>query len=56
VGTFVEIEGSDGGIVAAALALGRGPDDYVIDSYRTLFLRFCEDRGLAANDMTFTAG
>src|SRR5215510_10163231 len=35
VGTFVEIEGSDRGISAAVNALGRGPSDFIIDSYRT---------------------
>src|SRR5579862_9648985 len=29
VGTYVEIEGSEGGIVAATQALGRRPSDYV---------------------------
>src|SRR6187402_3528650 len=37
VGTYLEIEGSDAGIVATAAALGRGPDDYVLESYRGLF-------------------
>jgi adenylate cyclase class 2 len=53
VGTFVEIEGSDDGITAAARALGRGPADYIIDSYRTLFARSCEQRGLPLGDMVF---
>lgn len=53
VGTFVEIEGSEDGITAAAIALGRGPADYVVDSYRTLFVRHCEARGVAATHMTF---
>lgn len=56
VGTFVEIEGTDPGITAAAVALGRGPADYIIDSYRTLFVRFCAERGVAAGDMVFPVG
>jgi adenylate cyclase class 2 len=56
MGTFVEIEGSDRGIAATALALGRGPSDYLIDSYRSLFVHFCEERGLPATDMVFAAG
>jgi adenylate cyclase class 2 len=53
VGTFVEIEGSDRGIIAAVNALGRGPTDYIIDSYRTLFVRFCQERNLPIGDMVF---
>src|SRR5205809_3516807 len=36
VGVFVEIEGGDRGIAQAAELLGRGPGDYVLDSYRGL--------------------
>jgi adenylate cyclase, class 2 len=53
VGTFIEIEGSDRGIAAAALALGRGPGDYILDSYRSLFVRFCQERGTPIGDMVF---
>ena len=53
VGTFVEIEGAEESIAAAAAALGRGPEHYIIDSYRALFVRHCTDRGLPAGDMIF---
>ena len=53
VGTFVEIEGSDRGILAAVDALGRGPSDFIIDSYRTLFVRHCDERGIPAGAMVF---
>jgi adenylate cyclase class 2 len=53
VGTFVELEGTERGIVAAAEALGRGPDDFVLDSYRGLFVRHCEARGVPITDMLF---
>jgi len=53
VGIFVEIEGSDKGIEATARALGRVPSDYVVDSYRTLFVRYCEERGVPPTDMLF---
>ena len=49
VGVFVEIEGSEDGITAMASALGRGPADYVLDSYRGLFLQ----SGLGGRDMVF---
>ena len=53
VGTFVEIEGSDHGIVTAVAALGRGPGDYIVESYRALFVRHCNERGIPAGDMVF---
>jgi adenylate cyclase class 2 len=37
-GTFLEIEGEVEGIHAAARALGRSPDDYLLDSYVSLFI------------------
>ncbi|NUR53161.1 MAG: class IV adenylate cyclase [Acidobacteria bacterium] len=53
VGVFVEVEGSEAGIVAMAEALGRGPDDFILDSYRGLFLKFREELGLTGTDMVF---
>jgi adenylate cyclase class 2 len=53
VGVYVEVEGSESGIAAMATALGRSPDDYVVDSYRTLFLQHREARGLDGRDMVF---
>jgi adenylate cyclase class 2 len=53
VGTFVEIEGGDRGIAGTAEALGRGPGDYLIDSYRRLYMIDCEARGVPIGDMLF---
>jgi adenylate cyclase class 2 len=53
VGTFVEIEGGDHGITEMALALGRKPSDYLLDSYRRLYLLDCEARGVPPGDMLF---
>jgi adenylate cyclase class 2 len=53
VGVFVELEGSDRGITAMAEALGRSPADYLLDSYRSLFVRHCEREGVAPTDMLF---
>jgi len=53
VGVFVEIEGTEQGITAMAERLGRGPDDYVLDSYRSLFLKHRDTHGLSGNDMVF---
>ena len=53
VGVFVEIEGSEAGITQMAAALGRGPDEYILDSYRALFLAHRERLGLSGTDMVF---
>ncbi len=53
LGVFVEIEGSETGIASMAEALGRSPDDYIVDSYRSLFLRHREASGLTGTDMVF---
>jgi adenylate cyclase, class 2 len=55
VGVFVEIEGGDRGIAQMAQALGRGPADYLLESYRGLFVQHCEQRGVPATDMIFDA-
>src|SRR5262245_19537041 len=53
VGTFVEIEGGDRGIEEFTLALGRRPSDYLLDSYRRLYMLDCEARGVPPGDMLF---
>lgn len=53
VGTYVEIEGTEQGIRDMAAALSRTPDQYVRDSYRGLFVRYCQDHGLPPGDMVF---
>jgi adenylate cyclase class 2 len=53
VGTFVEIEGTEASIAGAAAALGRGPEHYILESYRALFLRDCTERGVPPGDMIF---
>jgi adenylate cyclase, class 2 len=53
VGTYVELEGAERGIVTATGALGRGPSDYLLESYRALFVRHCEQHGLPITDMIF---
>jgi adenylate cyclase, class 2 len=51
IGVFVELEGGEAAIAAAAARLARTPQDYVLESYRSLFL---ESRGGAdAGDMVF---
>lgn len=53
VGVFVEIEGGEQGITDTARILGRSPDDYLLDSYRGLFMEYCRTHGLPATDMLF---
>ncbi len=55
VGVFVEIEGSEAGIDAMAAAIGRCEADYILHSYRGLFLERREALGLAGSDMVFDA-
>jgi adenylate cyclase class 2 len=55
VGTFVEIEGTEGAILSLTQALGRTPADFILDSYRGLFLKRREEFGVAGNDMVFAA-
>jgi adenylate cyclase, class 2 len=53
VGVYVELEGSEHGILATTEALGRRPEDFVLDSYRGLFLKYREPLGLKGSDMVF---
>ena len=53
VGTYVEIEGGEGGIRAMATALGRTADDFILESYHRLFLTHRDTFGLSGNDMLF---
>src|SRR5687767_7391367 len=46
VGTFVEIEGGEEGILTMTQALGRSPADFILDSYRGLFIQHREKFGL----------
>ena len=53
IGTFVEIEGGERAIELLARALGRNESDYVLDSYRGLFLQRRAQFGLTGADMMF---
>ena len=55
IGTFVELEGDEQGIVQIAQALGRAPEEYVVDSYRGLFVKAQAGRVGSATDMIFDA-
>jgi adenylate cyclase class 2 len=53
IGTFVEIEGGEQAIEDMTRALGRSSADFVLDSYRGLFLQRRERFGLTGSDMVF---
>lgn len=52
-GAYVELEGSEEGIDAAAVRLGRTRADYLIQSYHTLFALHRQHTGGQASDMLF---
>jgi adenylate cyclase class 2 len=54
IGTFVEIEGQESTIATMTRALGRSPEDYVLQSYYALYRDDCERRGAAVTGMLFT--
>jgi adenylate cyclase, class 2 len=56
VGVFVEVEGGEQSITDTARALGRDAADYVLDSYRALFMEHRRAHGLPATDMVFDDG
>ena len=53
VGTYVEIEGGEAAILALTAAMGRSASDFVLDSYRGLFLLHRERAGLTGEHMIF---
>jgi adenylate cyclase class 2 len=53
VGTYVEIEGGEEAILRMTEALGRSASDFILDSYRGLFLQHRGRLGLHSSDMVF---
>jgi len=53
VGTFIEIEGGEAAIHALTRALGRTPSDFILESYRSLFLQRRAHFGISGDDMVF---
>jgi adenylate cyclase class 2 len=54
VGTFVEIEGGEQGIIAMTERLGRTAADFIVDSYYSLFVKHRAEHGLKSVHMVFT--
>jgi len=53
IGVFVEIEGSEQTIIDMTSALGRTARDFIRDSYRALYVKDCEARGVPCTHMVF---
>lgn len=54
IGVFLEFEGSPEWIDEAAQSAGFSAEEYLLDSYSSLFRAYCNDNGLETDaDMTF---
>ena len=53
-GVFVEVEANPQEIARVAALLGRTPDDYRLESYPSLWRRWCEEHGVSSCDMLFS--
>lgn len=53
VGTYVEIEGGEKGIETMTHALGRSAADFILDSYRGLYVQHREKHGVSDTHMVF---
>lgn len=53
IGTFVELEGNEASIIKIAESLGQGPQDYVVSSYRCLFVEAKNAGKVNTRDMIF---
>ena len=53
VGTYIELEGKESTITHLARTLGRTTDDYVIASYRQLYVEHCTKTNKPIGNMVF---
>jgi len=53
VGTYVEIEGGEQAILTMTEALGRTAADFILDSYRGLFIQHRQKHGIGNTNMVF---
>jgi adenylate cyclase class 2 len=53
IGDYAELEGSEEGIREVAKKLGLGESQFLRDSYYSLFVRFCRERGEEPKHMVF---
>ncbi len=55
IGTFLELEGPPGWIDRTARELGFGAADYITLSYGSLYMEYCQVRGVTPGHMVFAA-
>ena len=55
VGTYIELEGKESTITHLARTLGRTSDDYVIASYRQLYVDHCRKTNTPIGNMVFSS-
>ena len=55
VGIFIELEGEENVIHQIAGSLGWSQEDYILDSYRDIFLKESNTKGSGTSDMVFDA-
>jgi len=55
VGTYIELEGKESTITHLARNLGRTTDDYVIASYRQLYVDHCRKTNIPIGNMVFSS-
>ena len=55
IGDFLEIEGPAPWIDTTAALLGFSPQNYVLESYGSLYLNYCKQRGLEPGNMVFAS-
>ena len=53
IGTFIELEGPEETIDEVSKLLGRSKEDYVLESYRTLYFHYQRAQNHAPDDMLF---
>jgi len=51
IGTYVEIEGTEYEIFEATKKMGRTKNDYILDSYRALFVSACKEEKVSPTNM-----
>lgn len=52
IGNFIELEGAPDWIDGTAALLGFEREEYIVASYRKLYLDYCAEHGIAPSDMT----
>lgn len=55
IGDFLELEGAGDWIDQTAAQLGFSPEQYILDSYGTLYIADCERRGVLPTHMVFAS-